>query len=215
MSLNLYAIQLKFISMNLRYDTLKRVLTTINDSIKEASNNIDKAEKAKDEEYLDSVVDDEMAFTEELIGAAFVVCQSYITSIVESFKKLHKKAKRDKLKCTVTNGERKALLKTGSTNVVNSKYTEIQVIDAFANYFKHSDQWPFDWTNADNQSKVTIEIIQSVGAKSGSTGNMRAGVKVLGCPMYNNLDSLLDKITQWQNELLKQYKAELKRIGVL
>jgi hypothetical protein len=201
--------------MNLRYDTLKRVLSTINDAIKEASNNIDESKKVKNEEYLDSVVDEETAVTEELLGAAFVVCQSYITSIVESFKKLHKKAKIDKLKFTVTNGERKVLLKTGSANVANSEYTELQVIDAFANYFKHSDQWPLIWTKADNQSKGTIEIIQSVGAQSGSTGNMRTGAKVLGCPMYNNLDSLLDKITQWQNELLKQYQAEFKFLGVL
>jgi hypothetical protein len=107
------------------------------------------------------------------------------------------------------------LLETGSANVAKSKYTEIQIIDAFANYFKHSDQWPLDWSKADGQSKDTIEIIQSVGAQPGSSGNMRTGAEALGCPTYNNLDSLLDKITQWRDELVKQYRTELKRFKLL
>lgn len=215
MGINLYAMHLSFISRSFQYDTVKRVLTTINDAIKEANNNINRAEKVKNEEYLESVVDEEVNVVEELIGAALVVCQSYITSIVSSFRKLHRRAEKDNLKLTVTDGTKEMLIITGSTNVVNSKYTEIQIINAFANCFKHCTQWPLDWSKAQGQSKDTIEIIQSVGAQAGSTGNMRTGAKALGCPMYNNLDSLLDKIIQWQEELVKEYQTELKRFGVL
>ena len=213
--MNLYALRLKLISEESRYDALKRVLDTISDVIKEASNNIDRAGKFQNEGHRESVVDEETSFIEELLGAAFVVCQSYITSITSGFEKLHQLAKKNNLILTVTNGEKKILLKTGSANVAKSQYTEIQIIDEFANYFKHCDQWPLDWSKVNNRYKHTVEVVQSVGAQSGSNGNMRTGVEALGCPMYNNLDSLLDKITQWRDELLKQYQAELKHLGVL
>jgi hypothetical protein len=215
MGMNLYALHLRSINMDFRYDTSKCVLITVNNAIEEAKNNIDRAKKVQNEDYFDSIVDEETSIVEELLGAAFVVCQSYITSIVSSFIKLHKHAETDNLQLSVTSGQRKILLKTGSVNVAESEYTEIQIIDAFANYYKHCDQWPLDWNRARGQSKDTIEVIQSVGAQSGSSGNMRTGAKALGCSMYNNLDSLLDKITQWKGELIKQYQAELKGFGVL
>lgn len=98
--------------------------------------------------------------------------------------------------------------------MASSGYTEIQIINEFANYFKHCDQWPLDWNSAtDSLSKNTIQAIQSVGARSGSTGNMRIGVKALGAGY--KLDLVLDKIAQWRDELLKQYQFELKSRGVL
>lgn len=216
MGLNLYALHLKYIKEKSRSDALKRVLDTMNNVIKESDNMIDIARKSKNEDYLDSVADEETSFIEELLGAAFVVCQSYITSITSDFEKLHQLSKNDNLTLTITDGKKVSLCKTGSVHVASSGYTEIQIINEFANYFKHCDQWPLDWNSAtDKLSKNTIQAIQSVGARSGSTGNMRIGAEALGNSRYNNLDLILDKIVHWRDELLKQYQVELEHLGAL
>jgi hypothetical protein len=78
----------------------------------------------------------------------------------------------------------------GSSSVANSKFSEVQVIDAFANYFKHKAEWAGDWDKLKTLQLKTAQIIQAVGASQESTGNLRTGSKVLGNETYTNISTL-------------------------
>jgi len=281
MPVNRYAMYLKHMKEgNLRYEAVKDILYTISGKIKEIDDKILGINRTQNN--LEDITGEEEVFIEELLGAAFVVCQSYITSIVSDFKRLHEYVSVPPL--TSTDGSKDALCKTESDNVVSSEYTEIQIINGFANYFKHHDQWPLDWKekglitkehiddlglswnsisekmvsnnwarqisstelffkanlklekcsmmrvfnddfehlktllnhiidNSRDGSRYAIDIIQSVGAKSGSNGNMRTGVKVLGCSICSDLEPLFDKIIHWRDKLIKKYREELVGLG--
>jgi len=213
--MNMYDLHLNFIGTDFRIDSLERVLQVISNAITEVSENISEAIESKRDEYIESVVDDETSVVEELLGAAFVVCQSYITTIVSGLMSLHERADSDGHKLTSTDGSRRDILGTESTEVGKSEFTEIQTIDAFANYFKHHTEWRANWNKVKGSSKRTVQIIKSVGAEQGSTGNLRKGAEVLGNPTYNNVDSFIDKIVEWRDELLILYRKELKSLGIL
>ena len=213
--MNMYNLHLSFIGADFRVDLLKRVLQAISNAIAEASKNISEAIETKHDEYIESIVDDETSVIEELLGAAFVVCQSYITTIVSGFKSLHERANSDGYKLTSTDRSKRDILGKESTKVGKSKFTEIQVIDAFANYFKHHTEWPGNWNKVKKNSERTVQIIRSVGAEQGSTGNLRKGAEILGNPTYDNIDSFIDKVAEWRDELVILYRKELKSLGVL
>ena len=61
-------------------DTYARVLRTIGSGIKEAEVRVNMAHE-ENPKNLDMIVDDECDFVENLLGAAFVVCQTQINTV--------------------------------------------------------------------------------------------------------------------------------------
>ena len=89
----------------------------------------------------------ESQVVDALLGATFVVCQEYISCVVSQAKAIHQyhelREGRDlqELRCNKAH-----LVSTASKRVRSARdnndteYTEIQVIDAAANYFKHHEE---------------------------------------------------------------------------
>lgn len=102
-------------------------------------------------------------------------------------------------------------------------YTEIQVIDAFANFFKHNEEWEWDWSKLKDRSRKTAEIITAVGASQGSTGNFRKGAAAIGNVDLTRVTILVGIIASWRGvpgvqapwDLASQLEAEATKLGLL
>lgn len=77
-------------------DALHRILKPIQAAISQARKRIDDLGEPQNKEQhdaLDSIADEECAYIEDLIGVAFVACQTYITQTVSRALHLHQFAR--------------------------------------------------------------------------------------------------------------------------
>jgi len=211
-----YIFFLKFFELDLYDRSFERILSAIGNAIGDCEENIRKANSTGDEYYTWAVTDDEVDVVENLLGTAYVFCQTYITKTVSDVKALHchhnKSNPSSMLKTTADSKE--SIVCFGSDRIPPG-YTKVQVIDAFANYFKHGDEWGPDWSKLPKQSEKTAEVMSAAGAASGSTGNLRQGSRVLGNKDFKNTILFHDIIKSWRTELYVSYKAELQNLGLI
>lgn len=208
---------LERIRISYEHEDLMRVLNPIGEGISQCGEIIDQLSDDQDTEYVDAVIDQETSVIESLLGTAFVICQTFITSVVSRIKALHDyhniKAPRQPLETTT--GDKQAILRFNSQLVGDSDYSYVQVIDAFANYFKHNEEWHGDWCNLPYPSNRTVAVIQAIGAKRGSTGNLRDGAKVLGNKSFQDISVFYNIVNDWSKTLYDYYSQELQTKGLI
>lgn len=214
MPIALYEILLEFAKIHVHSSPLERVLSSLGDAVTEGARKIEHARQHYHEDHFDSVCDEESEVLESLVGTAFVVAQAQITGVVSSVMRLHKKAMSDGVQVAGLKGERREILRLNSPLLTETTYSRIQVIDAFANYFKHHDEWKVPWANLDNRSKATADIVAAAGATEGSSGNLRTGLTALGID-YDLLDRLHEEIATWASDVVKTYRSELQAKGLV
>jgi hypothetical protein len=187
----------------------ERVLNEIGLAISKSNSLINQVETEKEasQREKDWIIDDECDIVEHLLGTAFVLCQAYITSVCSVIRKNHSIAKSHGISLTTTEGTRPNIMRFGFSGN-NDAPSEIEIINAFANYFKHRDEWDRDWKKL-KQGKETAEIIERVGASSGSNSNLRQGSIALGNPEFSNTAIFFQKLEQWRNNLGEAYKKEI------
>ncbi|MDC3956215.1 hypothetical protein KEG38_20305 [Polyangium jinanense] len=195
-----------------RYDAgLRGTLTPIGAAIREASDRIDKAVQQAAPEDVDFFVDDQCELIENLLGAAFIVCQARITAVVSGGVKLAAYCGRKGIPFTAYAPRKDAILTMGLT-FTGSPVTLIQFMDAVANYFKHRDEWAeMDWSKLTGQSKRTADVIQVGGLKAGFTGNLRAGAEALGNNDFVSTAIFADIIDAWSGEVMRATEKALGR----
>jgi hypothetical protein len=195
-----------------RYDAgLRGTLTPIGAAVGEASKRIDKAVQQAAPKDVDFFVDDQCELIENLLGAAFVVCQARITAVVSSSIKLAAYCGQKGIPFTAYAPRKDAILTMGPT-FPGSTVTLIQFMDAVANYFKHRDEWDeVDWSKLSTPSKRTADIIQVGGLKAGFTGNLRAGAEALGNKDFVSTGIFADIIDAWSGEVMTMTKKALGR----
>jgi hypothetical protein len=176
---------------------------------------IARAEKSKDQDYIAAVVDDECAVVENVIGAAFVATQAEITATVSHVMRLHARASAAGHVLTASDGRKLGILRLGNSLRPGTPYSDVEVINAFANYFKHHDEWNIPWTTLTGLSKQTADTITAFGATEGSTGNLRQGIRALGVADNCELVRLSEFIERWRQTIIQRYELELQRIGLL
>jgi len=213
--MNVYSIYISLLRIYAIPNTLRSVLDSFGQAVRKSSDNITKAEETKDDEYISVVVDDECEIVESLIGAAFVSCQTITNAVSAKIKSIHKRANSEGQTLSTTDGKKHSILKFGSDRLLSSNYSQIQAINAFANYFKHCDEWTKSWTNQTDQNKLTIEIIVAAGASQGSSGNLRTGIKALEIFNYEKLTVLSNIVEKWTNALLEAYETELRSASLI
>jgi len=212
---NIYKIHLTLIRNIFEDGSLDRILQPIGEAIKNCEENIDAASSTNNEDYIDSVVDYEVEIIENLLGTSFIACQTYITGIVSRIVSLHKYHNGQKPNKLTTTGNKKLDILSFGDKPKNIKYTKVQLIDSFANYFKHRDEWNYNWDKATGKSTHTIKIIKSVGLKSGSSGNLRTAAKSLGNSEFKNIEIFYDIIYNWCKNLYDDYQSELKKLKLI
>jgi hypothetical protein len=188
----------------------ERVLDEIGNAIKKRGDGLENIDDLPSE-LVDQIIDDETIVIEYLLGTAFVLCQAYITDVISTVISLHKFASSQNVSLKVTTTQKQEILKFGHRG---NEYSSAEMIDAFANYFKHRDEWGANWQKLPARTHKTVEIIQSAGAESGSTGNLRQGSIALGNPDFIETEIFLDKLEQWHLDLVDAYHTEFERVFI-
>ncbi|MCI0453176.1 MAG: hypothetical protein L0Z51_12465 [Candidatus Latescibacteria bacterium] len=178
---------------------------------------IAKAKTEYEKEHAETYIEHESRVEEALLGASFVVAQVYISWVISEIVMLHNLATNRHVDLKTTNKSKAAIMTVGSAPAVWSKqdsgYSQIQVVDAFANYFKHRDEWPSSWSELGDHQRRTACIIKSVGAVEGPNDNMRIGAQAL--KLGDDLAILGELLENWRKDLIGRYRAELAENGLL
>jgi hypothetical protein len=170
---------------------------------------------------LDSVIDEDVYLIEDLLGTAFVVCQTDITYTVSRVTTLHRFCETSKgTTLTTTNSKRDQLLALDQQILSGANLTQIQAIDVFANYFKHKDEWSKSWNDiatstGNSVAKKTVQSILSVGAEEYSNGNFRELAGKLGNTTYDNMGAFITILQTWKRYIRNLYEVELRQKGLL
>ena len=216
--INFYKVHLTLFRLCLRDKALWRILSSLGQEVISCDKAIrEMASQSEDQESVDFFTDSECEVIEDLLGMAFVVCQTYITRVVHIILSLHKYhngvAKGSSL--SITGNNKDAILSFGSEHIENIGYTEVQLIDAFANYFKHRDEWSGDWNKLKHQGAKTANIIMAAGARPGSTGNLRLASELLSNREYKDTNVFINILDEWCKALYNGYSSELKQLGLI
>lgn len=197
------------------FSTLIGSLAPLGKAIRECDQNIDLMESEGDD-GLEDIITQEAEITETLIGTTFVVCQAHIACVVSRAMELHTFfQKREKRDLKAIDNSKQGILKQGAQLLDGSRYTDIQAMDAFANYFKHRDEWPNNWAKIAKKHRRTRNVISAFGAISGSHGNLRMGAEVLGYVGGSSVMVFADRLESWRKKLKNDYEAQLKLEGVI
>ena len=186
----------------------EHVLDEIVNAIRKSANKMESIDEFPIE-LMDQIIDDETEVIEYLLGTAFVLCQAYITDVVSTVMSLHEFADSKDISLKTTTNKKKDILKFGYEG---NSFSPVAVIDGFANYFKHRDEWVFNWQKLPDRTQKIVEIIQSAGAKSGCTGNLRQGSITLGSPHFAETGIFLDKLEHWHLDLTDAYRTEFENV---
>lgn len=207
-----YGIHLQLLQYPFILPNIDRVLHPIGEAIEICIHDIETVDYESITDYdADAIIDEETDVIENLLGTAFVVCQTYISSVISRVRILHRLYKKEHngAELTTTSITKPDILAFGSSSVGSSDFSEVQVIDAFANYFKHRAEWVRVWDKLPKKDAYTARIIGAVGASRGSTGNLRTGAKVLGNEVYSNMDVFVGILQRWRQNLYNGYREEL------
>lgn len=190
-------------------------LTPFSQAIKGIDAIIRRAEVENDSAYQGFFLDSDLELIETHLGCAFITCQVFLTAVVSRVKALHDYHQSQGTKpLATTSGLKRDILAFGSSPVGTSGFSQIQVIDAFANYFKHRDEWSRPWSELRRQAKETAATITAVGAQEGSTGNLRRGAEAVGNTSYSDVESYGSLILAWKDAICSAYRAEFVGRGM-
>jgi len=202
-------------SLDFGVELYEPILYTLQSAIGDSVKHIGVVAESQDRpEIINWSIDDECDQIESLLGLSFVSCQLSITSVVSECKRLHEFYERQMgiREIAGHKDDKPALLARCTAFVGVTHNTVISAIDAFANYFKHRDEWGVDWNALKGKALDTAKVIQSLGAQSGSTGNLRQGYEaILGNHDYQRVLKLGALVRDWAAALKGEYKGELLR----
>lgn len=212
-----YKLFLRLLEPDIIFYTLDPSIYPIGQAISECINVIDDASLAEIE-YGDMIVDEESDIIENLLGTSFVLSQTYISCIVSRVKGLHAFfEKREGRHISNLKSEKKDILIFGGETIKGggNEFTDVEVVEAFANYFKHRDEWSRDWSRLTRVQKKAAKVLQSFNASSGSSGNLRVGSEVLGNTDYKSVGIFAERLKSWGVNIKKAYNSQLLAEGVL
>ena len=75
------------------------------------------------------------------------------------------------------------------------------------NYSKHGEEWPAAWDKLSEIQRYTADTISACG----STGNLRAGAKVLGNRTFSDTLKFATIVSTRAKSLESSYQAEVTR----
>jgi hypothetical protein len=201
---------------------LERLVLPMGASIRCSIARIDEAARDDDKMTAEWITDDECDSIEEQLGLAFVAAQTYLTRVVSLCKRIHDWHEHETGSTFLLGigGKKDEVLgvkNTGITPIAGTAFSAVEGLNAFANYFKHRDEWPHDWTELQrNNEKHTVAVIQAFGARPGSTGNLRQGYHALfGDDEYPNVGRVAETVETWTRAIRKAYEDELRNADPL
>jgi hypothetical protein len=196
-------ILLRLLDYEIKIDVHSEVLSVLGQGIKASSTRINRADALGADDYAEAVVDAEIEIIEGLLGAAYVVCQTRVTAIAQAA--LHCRARiiADGLAFTSFGDKDYEVRRRGPR--FNGQFSQIELLWALANYFKHRDEWPSDvWSNPQGLARHTVAVLLPAGLQPCSNGNLRTGAEALGMPEYADTTVLENTIRKWADEVREE-----------
>jgi hypothetical protein len=211
---NLCTLALRMLDAPFVLTSAEEVLAALGKAVERAKEQLTDAEKTGDADFVGAVTDEVCSVIEQLLGAAFVVCQAGITRVVSRVDTIrqHVALKKHSLSPALQN--KAALMKLGTT-VGSTSVSEVAAIDAFANSFKHESEWSKTWANLKEQQARTARTVAQLGAKEGSSGNLRTGAEVLGNADYSDMSVFANIVERWRADVQRACAVELKNLGLI
>jgi len=205
---------------NYHIGLVREALAALGEGVRRCSKRIEDADATGADEYADAVTDEECDVLETLLGSAFTVCQTHIAQVVADVHKLHKMAASPRdgnqgVKLRTTTKDKPDIMRHKCSQVPGTSVTVIEALNALANYFKHRDEWPGDWTTATGQTAKTILVIKAIGLTQGSTGNLRRGATALGNPDFDKMNVFANLLEDWHVKFMADYELELRTTGLV
>jgi hypothetical protein len=213
-AVNPYHLMLRLLSLDADDAPFAMTLAPIGKAIRGSINRIENEANAVAEDAA-VITDDEVELIENLLGTAFVVCQTEITAVVSRAKRLHAFFQAREGRPLGLNDSKTSILSLGAGTIAGSSCSDVEVIDAFSNYFKHRDEWPTDWAELGGRRAATVAVITAAGAKQGSTGNLRAGARALGNPQFHTVSIFGEAVGVWATTVKEAYRVALESEGVM
>jgi len=171
---------------------------------------IEKLEKQAEDEfgengpaYVESMTREEDLLMDDFLGMCFVACQAYIKRVTNHLAYVHETSRYP---LTTTSGKKPHMLRYGHSG---SGAPKIEILYAFANYYKHADEWGYNWQNLSKpESKKTAELIRLAGAKP-RANNLAIGSNYLGNPSdHTNVSAFATIFSDWRKSLIRAYGRE-------
>lgn len=147
--------------------------------------------------------------SEILYGLSFFICQQFITYVVSNIKKMHESLKEKGVALKTTNGSKLELLKIATKVIQGTNITEIQAIDALANYYKHQDEWTDSWKSLKQPHAQTANLLLELGLNEDVPIFMKA-LQHFGIADFKGLHRLPTILEKWGFDIYNLYEAELK-----
>lgn len=219
-------IALHLASVSWEEESLERLHRAIEREIARSARAIERAQ-SRDQDFIETVIDEECPHIEQLLGLAFVAAQNFITTVRTRWADLIPVCKTNfpRFKSPI---DPKNLLKQSPPLRTGSTYTTLEAINAVANYWKHCDEWPviekkiqsggrvkgidtWDLNSMNRNPKRTAEIALALGMSYGSTGNLRTAAEKLGVSDYGNLSPVRKILSDWAGSLYQKMQVEIRR----
>ena len=177
-------IHLRILDYAVTADTYETVLNALGGGIRKSVGRID---SDPDD---DGVVDYETDIIENMLGAAFVVCQAQVNAVLEAALKVPQQTRK-----------KHEIRKLGPS--FDTSYSKVEILWALANYFKHRDEWGTKWSNAGSREKLTVDAIKAAGLSADSPGgNLRTGAEALGnASPYSDVEIFYRVVREWSEKV--------------
>lgn len=141
------------------------------------------------------------------IGSAFVLGQAAIEQSVSIAIQIRKLSNSSAIM-----DKKRALLETGSQMSSSTKLSNMVIIDATANYFKHHHAWPEDWHAAVSGSptqKQTMEDARCIGMSGHElTNNMHQALSALSLGT-REVFAVPMSVHDWRDKLATKFSTAL------
>lgn len=203
-------IHLLILRIAVRDSTYRDVLHAIAEGIRASMDRINELPDNSDPEWQEIVGDEESDLVENLLGAAFVVCQTQITAVTSRALRLRKRCEQH-FEFAAYTGSANSVWSLGEPLAHLAGVSKVEMILALANYFKHHEEWPSnDWSKLNGKPRKTADTIQQIGLRPGSSGNLRIAAELLGNAEYRKLDVFGDIVDTWAKKVLASAEQELR-----
>lgn len=176
----------------------------------------------------DWIVDDGCDLIESLLGPCFVVCQTYMTSVVAKALALRRVCEEDNKALLWGAKEPQAYeVRRFGANPIEKPHPFCDVLHEAANYYKHEDEWPDTWAEMTRSQQRTARVLMDCGGsvfrfgaggdtesvRVYSTGNLRSFAEAVGNSNYDP-ERFCAILVGWHERLYDEAVAEVRKHGL-
>jgi hypothetical protein len=224
---------LRVVSLEVNAGWLERIHRAIEKEIERGVTRLKVSEGTMPDDYHAIIEDEESEQTEELLGIAFVACQSYMNRIWTQVQAFNNVCSDEFGKKVSRLTDIQQVLQIGTVRIPRSRLTQAEAIFAAANYWKHSEEWPVRkqgiirknkkrssrevWDGKKIRrkpvAKHTYDAVYKLGMRHGNTGNLRQVAMRLGTNKFEDLRPIRDALSLWANALLSVANEEFEKLS--